>query len=1415
MTKETRTNPFIGLRKFTEADSVYFFGRDEQINALDRKLQDSRFVAIVGSSGCGKSSLVLSGLVPGLRSNRFRSSRDSWSVWSLQPGFRPLESLAMVLSRTREQAQDLHNALGDGDVNAVIAHFSRLGVPRERENILLIVDQFEEIFRFRERTDDAKRRDASREESANFVSLLLELSKSELPIYVVVTMRSDFIGACDAFLGLPEALNEGQFLVPRLTRKQLRQVIIGPPGLWKITLDTRLVDRMLNDSAMLRISRHAVGESTEGADELPLLEHALMRTWTTWWTNHGPQPVPNAAVELPADQESDRAFIEQVGQAAEAHPPSVEDYERAGGINGAITQHAREALRESDGALAGRGGEVVRRIFQTLTDTDGAGLRTRRPAQVKELAEIVGVPIEDIAKALGPFARSDRSFVLLNGRLDDPKTSVDICHESLIRRWEDLDKWSLEEAESVALYRDLVTSAQDYRRKRKGLWTNPQLLLAKQWKKKNSPTASWGARRGDGYRSAMRFLNRSLAWHYLRIAGWVGAGVVLLLTVSVAACSARQTAFANRLAAESNRLAESDPLGSIRLALDAISAAPLPMAISALQNAMSLAGGRSFQGAASIVSSDGKWLITWTSESFGDQRSHAGLRFRFGRWSLEQLTQHSEPIGTADSDDREERYEFLQSVEYVQNFEQDRPNSQRDRPQIAFGTTRAVVQTSPNSIREVDLEKWEPSTVFGPDKLSLSNDDRIEISRVTPDDRWMLVSTNMGRVLRCDLQSTTCDSIVTGEGHIIAMEVARDRLAVLWGHGSAQLLSLSDPGRACKFDSAPVTSLAFGPDGESLIVGQSNGIVEIHRTDSQCPSGTPAPGQGAPVKAVAMVTLDGQQRVVVGDENGRIEVRDVLGSARTRVLKAEGEGPVVALRANPNGHWIAAAFADSVAVRLWDLASLNGDTPEPALFLLRGDGSPRDVNFSVDNHWLVTTDSWGSHLWDLHAPDPSLRTVLHDKHQPERPATLTLGRNGKALWAVSETESGFEVCSLQPDGQLHVHSEKETSYEMTSVPTPSTRGARPSRSPSPPISSPDGTRFVKFADGQPNTIGAWRVELDKVAGAAPTTGSNQIKTVQVPVEADASIGITAISFGRDGQSMILAKTDASVHVLTYLKDKFVDSGIKILGERDTMRPIKAVALHQANGETVVASADSSGRVSVVRVASSGDQTKIVDDRPSKDNLLIKPTLIFSDDGRWLLASAEIAPEAYVFDLRASVGTKARKLDLKNLMGGTTSASFVRISDNDATARWLIVGTADGWVHLFDTRNWSLRYGAGAHDRGVTTIGVSPDLKSFVTGGDDGRAILWNIDDEASNKVVLGLPKRDGIASAIFLDSSTLVTVSRSGVARQWSVSREVLRRQALSMAGRMRPDEQDRYRESWSVTNWLGSLVELMPSRGR
>ena len=484
-------NPFVGLRPFESDESFLFFGRDKQILTLLQQLQSKHFLAVVGSSGCGKSSLIRAGLIPKLKAGFLIERRDHWRIAIMKPGESPLTNLSKtVLGLTSKPSghDDIATFAGQLRVAGAQAALEILMQPMKEAgaNILLVVDQFEELFRYdqpaartvREGEDNGAaievtneevlraenaRRELRRDEAASFVSTILELaSQRELPIYVVMTMRSDFLGDCDIFHGLPETINETFYLVPRLTRRQRIEVIEKPIRLYGQDITSRLLDLVTND----------VGDES---DQLPVMQHALMRTWEKWKQNDG-----NKAIDLP-------------------------DYEAAEMISGALSKDAEVAL----GELADDERTIAKRMFQALVETDAQGRNVRRPARLKQLAGIAGVQPEKILEVIDHFRRDGRCFLTLTSERVEDDPMVDISHESLIRQWEELGKWVRSENYSKDQYTRVAAAALRHSVGKGSLLIGTDLQLAVDWWGNRKPNEAWSLRYNRDFHIAEKFLAES------------------------------------------------------------------------------------------------------------------------------------------------------------------------------------------------------------------------------------------------------------------------------------------------------------------------------------------------------------------------------------------------------------------------------------------------------------------------------------------------------------------------------------------------------------------------------------------------------------------------------------------------------------------------------------------------------------------------------------------------------------------------------------------------------------------------------------------------------------------------------------------------------------------------------------------
>jgi WD40 repeat protein/energy-coupling factor transporter ATP-binding protein EcfA2 len=465
-----RFNPFPGLRPFEPDEDYLFFGREKQTDELVHRLRTTRFLAILGTSGCGKSSLVRSGLIPSLYGGGMTRAGSSWRVAILRPGEDPLGNLAATLSAPEaigpeSDDEGLTRAFFETTLRASnrgLIECIRQARLAPRDNVLVLIDQFEEIFRFKR-----SRRVVGRDEAVAFVKLLLTAAQQqEVPCYIALTMRSDFIGNCMEFGDLPETINAGLYLVPRMTRDELRLAITGPVAVGGATIAPRLVSRLLND----------VGDDP---DQLPILQHALLRTWSRWEADHIP-----------------------------GEPLDLRHYEAIGTLSEALSRHAEEAFGELDAA----GQALAEKLFKALTDkgTDDRGIR--HPAPLGEICALTGAGEEPVAAVVEVFRKPGRSFLMPPAGVPLHASSIlDISHESLMRVWTRMAGWVAEEARSARLYLGIAKAAARHEEGVSALWRDPELQLALTWREAEKPTEAWARRYDPAFRRAMAFLDASQA----------------------------------------------------------------------------------------------------------------------------------------------------------------------------------------------------------------------------------------------------------------------------------------------------------------------------------------------------------------------------------------------------------------------------------------------------------------------------------------------------------------------------------------------------------------------------------------------------------------------------------------------------------------------------------------------------------------------------------------------------------------------------------------------------------------------------------------------------------------------------------------------------------------------------------------
>ena len=424
--------PYPGLNTFRSEDARFFFGREALTQWLLEKLgpspgtqSENRFLAIIGDSGSGKSSLARAGLIPALKRGELEGS-EQWPVVIFRPGDHPLEQLSLVLcaepgiakmnleiedtiSRFTAQPRTLHRITAQALQDA-----------SENQRFVVLVDQFEEVFTLCK--DEESRH-------AFIKNLRYAGSVPTGKTVVILTMRVDFYGKCAAYPTLAAAMSDNQVLVGPMTEDELRRVIEAPAQKVGCEFEPGLVDVLLKDI------EHQAGS-------LPLLQHALRELW---------------------ERRRGRRLTHDA-------------YKALGKLEGALEQHANNVYA----TFSPMEKEVCKQIFLRLTQPGAGTADTKRRVSREELddKETNDNVIQKLVNA--------RLLTTEGEERPGGKSFIEISHEALINGWSKLRQW-IDANRDMLRVRHLLTEAanlwEESKRSDDYLYQGARLAEAEEWRK--------------------------------------------------------------------------------------------------------------------------------------------------------------------------------------------------------------------------------------------------------------------------------------------------------------------------------------------------------------------------------------------------------------------------------------------------------------------------------------------------------------------------------------------------------------------------------------------------------------------------------------------------------------------------------------------------------------------------------------------------------------------------------------------------------------------------------------------------------------------------------------------------------------------------------------------------------------------
>ncbi|MFG2064490.1 hypothetical protein ACGFIK_24075 [Micromonospora sp. NPDC048871] len=1010
-------NPYLGLSPFDERHAEVFYGRRELVARLLQRLGEQLEVGgpllVIGASGAGKSSLLRAGLLPQLAAGRLVAGSAAWPRRVFTPTASPLRELALHLADLAglDAGSVLVSLRDDPDRAALIATQALRAVGVDQGRLVLVVDQFEELFTLAAAGPEPDRR--------AFVQALEAMARpapdsTQASALVVLAVRADFLDPLMTLAGLREAVQQGPFTVGPMSESELTAAIAGPAAEAGVLVAPELLEAVLHD---LR------GAGGFDVGVLPLLSEAMRVTWE--------------------HREGDRL--------------TVLGYRRAGGVSGAVQTSAEAVYGRLDEDLRA----TARSVFTCLTVPTRDGRLVRRR-----------MDRADLHRLCGETDRVDRVVDAFTGQrlLIAADQGIEISHDALLATWSRLRTWLESDRADRTRQHELLAAAdawEQHDRNASYLYVGDQLITVVR------AVARWQAdpeRHPALTATATEFLDRSLrAQQRSRRARQVTVGaLVLLLLASLTAAGlavrgqreARQqqrAATAGALLDQAEKLRDNAPQLALMLALaadrlhhDRSSTASLVASLLA-PYAGTLTGHR---GAVTALSfrPDGRLLAT------------SGADGRVLLWDPESMRK----IGEFDGTPRVDAVTFSPDGRTlaagngngtIALWDVADPAEPR-RIATATGQPAVVssVAYSPDGGRLAvgdsggGLTLWEVTDPTRPRRAAdLSGHSGWWVSAVafSPDGRTLVSGDLGGQAFVWDAVRARRVGQLTGHRDGVgAFGFGPDGRRLASGGGDGILLwDLTDPARPKRIGelTGPTGSVralrVSGPDGQYVIgVGADRSVRRWDVTDParQIRTTLVSATRTTWVNAVA-VSPDGQTVATASADSTVVLWRGGAGAGLSVQYRLGGhDGEVHAVRFRSDGRLLATGGADG-RTNLWDLAE--GVQPRRRGPLAAHPGGVHAVDFSPDGRILATGGQDGAALWDLVTdaarevarlpghPGPVTSVAFRPDRDTGRLLAVGGGDGMTALWDVTDPAAarrlgafgghlaGVSTVAFSPDGE--------------------------------------------------------------------------------------------------------------------------------------------------------------------------------------------------------------------------------------------------------------------------------------------------------------------------------------------------------------------------------------------------------------
>jgi WD40 repeat protein/energy-coupling factor transporter ATP-binding protein EcfA2 len=942
--------PYRGLEVFEDEHKKFFVGREAMTQHVIEALRHNRFIAILGSSGSGKSSLVRAGIIPKLKLGELTQS-EHWAYITLKPGAHPLSELALGLVGATttldslERVRVLLSSLESDERSLhLYTHLSLSGKPKNTL-LFLFIDQFEEIMTL-------CKEDKEREQF--LLNLRYASTISGGRIVTLITMRADFMGRAAAQRNLAEMLSGHQFVVTNMTDTDLQRAIEEPAMLVGLKFEKGLVERILKE----------VGHEP-GA--LPLLEDALMQLYEN-------RNAENVA--------------------------TLQAYQQLGGVHGALAKRADKVYEE----FSPEEQKIVRRVLLALVQPGEGVEDTRRRGELDELWPDY-TQRDSVEKVVERLV--DARLLTMSSDLKEEQT-VDVAHEALIRGWPRLRKWIDEEREALRIHYRVSETAREWRNRNRDvgfLYRGVRLAEALEWRKNNDSSLNELERKFLEASDALQRRENRASWMRLLVAVTVLLITLVLGLFAIRWYEQQQAATLHELASRSGQIKRTDPELSLRLALEAEHISRTAEVESALRQALGwLQEATVLRGHSSRVNSvafspDGKQVVTASGDNTAKiWDAQTGQLFKSldhrGEVYIAAFNRDGTRIVTASTDTTACIWDTQtgQLLHTLKGHSGEVNNAvfSPDGEQVATVSDDKTLRIWSTHTGQQIFKLYHDDVVWrvvyspnGEQVVTVSQDKTARIWDAHKGELQHTLRHHKEGVIRVDF-SLNGEQVVTG---------GLDNTACIWNARTGDLFKVLDG------HSNTINSVAFSPDGKQVATasgdntariwdattgillqelrGHSNSIHSVAFSPNGRHVITASEDNTARIWDVGKGKLLSELRGHSGEVWSAVYNRDgnkiLTGSwdKTARIWDARIGQPLQELRGHsdevydavfsPDGKQVVTASADKTA-RLWD-----ADTGQPLFEPLSHSGKVTSAAFSPDGKQVVTASAdKTAQIWDTH-----------------------------------------------------------------------------------------------------------------------------------------------------------------------------------------------------------------------------------------------------------------------------------------------------------------------------------------------------------------------------------------------------------------------------------------------------------------